>query len=115
MSLPPSVEPVNATFFTSGRVTTSDPVLPAPVTMFTTPGGSSACMQISAKTIADSGVVSAGLRTTVLPAARAGAIFQARTRSGKLHGMTWPATAIGLGVRLGNAHYSVAGPPAEEE
>src|SRR5438132_1482977 len=74
MSLPTSVEPVNATFLTPGCETTSEPVLPAPVTMLTTPGGSSACIQISAKSIADRGVVSAGLSTTVLPAASAGAV-----------------------------------------
>src|SRR5205823_6346728 len=98
MSLPTSVEPVNATFFTSGCETTSEPVLPAPVTMLTTPGGSSACMQISANNIADSGVVSAGLSTTVLPAASAGAIFHASISSGKFHGMTWPATPRGRGL-----------------
>ena len=35
-----------------------------------------------------SGVVSAGLITTVLPHARAGAIFHASISSGKFHGMT---------------------------
>src|SRR6266481_1758764 len=44
MSLPTSVEPVNATFFTPGCDTTSEPVLPPPVRMLTTPGGSSACV-----------------------------------------------------------------------
>jgi hypothetical protein len=33
-------------------------------------------------------VVSAGFSTTVLPAARAGAIFHASMRSGKFQGMT---------------------------
>ena len=47
---------------------------------------------ISASTRIDSEVVSAGLMTTVLPAARAGAIFQAAISSGKFHGMTCPAT-----------------------
>ena len=47
---------------------------------------------ISARTKIDSGVVSAGLITTVLPAASAGAIFQAAISSGKFQGMTWPAT-----------------------
>ena len=45
---------------------------------------------------ADSGVVDAGFRTTVLPAARAGAIFQASISSGKFHGMIWAATPSGL-------------------
>src|SRR5438094_947011 len=56
MDLPTSVEPVNATLFTSGCETRSDPVLPAPVMMLTTPGGSSACMRISANNIADRAV-----------------------------------------------------------
>ncbi len=35
-----------------------------------------------------SGVVSAGLRTTVFPVARAGATFQASIIIGKFHGIT---------------------------
>src|ERR1700716_3698216 len=112
MSLPTSVEPVKATFLTPGCVTTSEPILLAPVTMLTTPGGSSAGMQISAKTIAESGVVSAGFNTTVLPAASAGAIFQASINRGKFQGITWPATPSGRGFRLGKAHSSLSAQPA---
>ena len=65
--------------------------------MFTTPGGSSACWQISANTSAVNGVVSAGFSTTVLPVASAGAIFQASISSGKFHGMICPATPSGCG------------------
>ena len=71
-----------------GVLTRAAPVSPAPVTMLTTPGGRSACRQISANSSAVSGVVSAGLRTTVLPQASAGAIFQASMSSGKFQGMT---------------------------
>ena len=92
---PTSVEPVNATLSTSGWATSARPVSPAPVMMLTTPGGRSACWQISANSSAVSGVVSAGLSTTVLPQASAGAIFQASISSGKFHGMTWPATPSG--------------------
>ena len=98
ISLPTSVEPVNATLSMPGWVTRARPVSPAPVTMLTTPGGRSACWQISAKVSAVSGVVSAGLSTTVLPHASAGAIFQASISSGKFHGMTWPATPTGRGA-----------------
>ena len=42
-----------------------------------------------------SGVGSAGLRTTVQPAASAGAIFQAAISRGKFQGMIWPQTPIG--------------------
>jgi len=94
---PTSVDPVNATLSTSGWATTAAPVAPPPVTMFTTPGGRSACWQIWAKVSAVRGVVSAGLSTTVLPVARAGATFQASMRSGKFHGITWPATPSGFG------------------
>ena len=81
-----------------GWVTSVEPMSPAPVTMLTTPGGRSASAMISASTRIDSGVVSAGLITTVLPAARAGAIFQAAISSGKFHGITWPATPSGRGA-----------------
>ena len=72
IALPTSVEPVNATLSTPGCSTSAAPVSPAPVTMLTTPGGRSACWQISANSSAVSGVVSAGLSTTVLPQASAG-------------------------------------------
>ena len=97
IALPTSVEPVNATLSTSGWPTMARPVSPAPVTMLTTPGGRSACWQISANSNAVSDVVSAGLSTTVLPHASAGAIFQASISSGKFHGITWPATPSGFG------------------
>jgi hypothetical protein len=74
-----------------------------PVTMLTTPSGSSASWMISASSSAVSGVVSAGLSTTVLPQASAGAIFQAAMSSGKFHGMIWPATPSGCGGGPGKA------------
>ncbi len=40
-------------------------------------------------------VNSAGLSTTVLPIARAGAIFHASISSGKFQGMIWPTTPTG--------------------
>ena len=64
--------------------------------MLTTPGGSPASTQISAKASAVSGVNSAGFSTTVLPAASAGAIFHASISSGKFHGMIWPQTPTGF-------------------
>ncbi|CAB4964620.1 unannotated protein [freshwater metagenome] len=88
IDLPTSVEPVKATLSAPGCSTSIRPVSPAPVMMFTTPGGRSACWQISANASAVRDVVSAGFRTTVLPAASAGAIFQASMRSGKFQGMT---------------------------
>ncbi len=78
-----------------GWRTRAAPVAPSPQTMLTTPGGSPASRQISAKASAVKGVNSAGFSTTVLPAASAGAIFQASISSGKFHGMIWPQTPTG--------------------
>ncbi len=112
ISLPTAVEPVNATLFTSGCATRAAPVRPSPVTMLTTPLGSPAWRQMSAKNRADSGVVSAGLSTTVLPVASAGAIFHASIRSGKFQGMTWPATPSGRGFAPKPACSSLSAQPA---
>ncbi len=101
-SLPTSVEPVNASLSMSVPAIAA-PVAPAPVTMLTTPGGSSTSAQISARRSAVSGVVSAGFSTTVLPQASAGAIFHAAIRNGKFHGMICPQTPTGLARLPGNA------------
>ena len=103
---------MNATLSTPGWVTSDIPTAPGPGTMLTTPGGRSAWRQTSANSSAVSGVVDAGLRTTVLPAARAGAIFQASMSSGKFHGMIWAATPSGWAVRPGNAYSSLSAHPA---
>jgi len=91
---PTSVEPVKAILSTSAA-TSAAPVAPSPVTMLTTPAGRPISAQIPAKARAESGVCSAGFSTTVLPAASAGAIFQASISSGKFHGMIWPQTPAG--------------------
>ncbi len=109
--MPTSVDPVNAILSTSAS-TSAAPVAPAPVTMFTTPGGSSASRITSASKRAVSGVVSAGFSTTVLPAASAGASFHEAISIGKFHGMIWPATPSGRGVRPGNAYSSLSAHPA---
>jgi len=46
-------------------------------------------------------VLSAGLITTQLPMASAGASFQASISSGKFHGITWPTTPSGATRRPG--------------
>ena len=66
----------------------------------------------SASSSAVSGVVSAGLSTQVLPAASAGASFQAAISSGKFHGMTWPATPSGRGSGPNPACSSLSAQPA---
>ncbi len=112
IAFPTSVEPVNAILSMPGCLTSAAPVLPSPVTMLTTPGGSSAWRSTSQKSSAVSGVVSAGLRTTVFPHASAGAIFHDSISSGKFHGMIWPATPTGFGLRFGNAYSSLSAQPA---
>jgi hypothetical protein len=63
--------------------------------MLTTPGGMPTSAISSAIRSVESGVISAGLSTTVFPAASAGAIFQLVNMSGKFHGTICPTTPIG--------------------
>ena len=74
--------PVNAMRRTSGCATSAAPqVGPSPVTMFTTPAGKHSRTSFPIHS-AESGVCSAGLRITVLPATSAGAIFPAAKEIG---------------------------------
>ena len=74
---PTAVEPVKLTISTSGLVVSTSPiVLSAAVTTLTTPAGMSVCSAIKrprARPV--HGVSGAGFRTTVQPAASAGAIL----------------------------------------
>jgi hypothetical protein len=90
--LPTAVEPVKAILSMPGWSTMACPVGPAPVTMLTTPGRQVGLSADLGEQQGGQGVVSAGLRTTVLPQASAGAIFHASMSSGKFHGMTCPTT-----------------------
>ena len=103
IALPTSVEPVNAILSTPWCLTSAAPVRPSPVTMFTTPGGSSAWRQTSQKSSAVSGVVSAGFSTTVFPAASAGAIFHASIEQREVprNDLARDAERLGLAVREG--------------
>ena len=93
---PTSVEPVKAILATSGCSTRRWPhSRPGPATTLTTPSGSPASSASSAKRSAVSGVSSAGLSTTVLPAASAGPIFHEAIVSGKFHGVMSPTTPSG--------------------
>jgi hypothetical protein len=93
---PTATDPVNDTARTSGEATTAAPAAgPRPITTLTTPGGSPAAVRQRAKCIALSGASSEGLSTTVLPAARAGAAFQAGIATGKFHGVISPTTPSG--------------------
>jgi len=80
--LPVGGEPVRLTMSTSGWVTSSAPAgSPWPPITLRTPGGRISPHH-SANISVVTGVVSAGLRTIVLPAARAGPIFQIAIISG---------------------------------
>ncbi len=92
---PTSVEPVNAILSMPGCSTIAAPVRPSPFTTFSTPLGSPISSAISANAIAVSGVYSAGLITTVQPAASAGATFHANISSGKFQGIICPTTPTG--------------------
>ena len=60
-----------------------------------TPAGSPASASSAATASAVSGVSAAGLRTTVHPAASAGAILRVAIAAGKFHGVTSTLTPTG--------------------
>ena len=79
--MPARTDPVIDTICGMSWLTSAWPVPASPQTTLSTPGGRCAAA-ISASMSVDTGVVSEGLSTTVLPAARAGAIFQIAIISG---------------------------------
>ena len=94
--LPTSVDPVKTILRTSGCSTSRCPTTePLPGSTVNTSSGSPASSASSASRIAVSGVSSAGLRTTVLPAASAGANAQPAIGIGKFHGTIAPTTPSG--------------------
>src|SRR5438132_195344 len=93
---PTSVEPVNATLSTSSLETSSSPAAaPGPERTLTTPSGMPASTHSRPIANVVNGVYEAGLTTTVLPAAMAGAIFHAAIWMGKFHGVIPAHTPIG--------------------
>ena len=80
---PVASPPVNETRSTSGLSASGAPApAPAPSTRLATPAGSPASASRRISRITVDGVSSLGLRTNVLPAARAGATFQDACSSG---------------------------------
>jgi hypothetical protein len=61
-----------------------------------TPGGKPASEKRSARSEQESGDHSAGLRTTVQPAASAGAVFQVESMKGAFHGVITAAGPAGM-------------------
>ncbi len=95
ISRPVVVSPVKAILLMRGLEASGLPASsPKPLTMLSTPGGSRSATS-SANTRIEAGVCSAGLSTTQLPAASAGASFQQAISSGKFQGMIWPTTPSG--------------------
>ena len=88
--LPTSVDPVKPILRMSGCVSRCSPTRLARLVVSTlsAPGGNPASSAIFAIPSAVSGVAEAGLRTTVQPAARAGAILRVTIVAGKFHGVT---------------------------
>jgi hypothetical protein len=81
-SLPVAVLPVKAILSMSGCCAMAAPaILPWPLMMLTTPGGKPAFLIRLAKYKIESGVCSAGFRTTVLPQASAGPSLRSRAVS----------------------------------
>ncbi len=96
MCAPTGGLPVKETFAGTGCRTSASPVPgPSPCTSSSTPSGSPASRRQSAIRTAVSGVSSAGLSTTVLPAASAGATLCATRLSGKLNGVIADTTPSG--------------------
>ena len=88
IALPVALSPTNATARIAGCSVSALPaVSPSPCTVFSTPAGRPAAAQISASNVAVIGLHSAGLCTTVQPAASAGAIFQVDSMNGVFHGV----------------------------
>ena len=94
--VPTSVDPVKTTLRTAGLSTNRWPTTdPLPGSTWKTLSGSPASRASSPSRIAVSGVSSAGLRTTGLPAASAGAKPQPAIGIGKFQGTMTPTTPIG--------------------
>ena len=94
--LPTSVDPVKTILRTAGWSTRRWPTTdPFPGSTWNTPSGSPASRASSPIRIAVSGVRSAGLAITGLPAARAGPSPQPRIGMGKFHGTISPTMPTG--------------------
>src|SRR6201999_4207183 len=73
---------------------------PMPCTVLSTPSGKPACLASFASRSAVTGDHSAGLCTTVHPAASAGAIFQVESMNDVFHGVITPTGPIGTRVEM---------------
>ena len=94
--VPTSVDPVNTILRTSGWVTKRSPTTePLPGSTWNRSAGSPASTASSPSRMVVSGVHSAGLTSTALPAASAGAKPHDAIVIGKFHGVMTPTTPSG--------------------
>src|SRR6476619_8047263 len=73
---------------------------PIPCTVLSTPSGTPACFTSFARMSAVTGDHSAGLCTTVQPAASAGAIFQVESMNGVFQGVLTPTGPLGTRAEM---------------
>ena len=92
--LPVSMEPVKLTLRGTGWPVIQAPSSSPPLTTLSTPGGITSRSSSTTFRVVR-GVKGDGLRTRVLPASRAGAIFQKARMSGKFHGVMAATTPTG--------------------
>src|ERR1700722_17100968 len=98
---PVALSPTNAIALIAGCSVSALPASsPMPCTVLRTPSGTPACMTSFARRSAVTGDHSAGLWTTVQPAASAGAIFQVDSMNGVFHGVMTPTGPIGTRVEI---------------
>src|SRR3954451_12926659 len=96
IAAPVAVSPVNDSFDTRPSETSASPTTPpGPGSTDTHPSGTPASTKSSPSSSAVSGVYDAGLSTTGLPHASAGASFQHEISSGKFHGTISATTPTG--------------------
>ena len=93
-----SVDPVKTTPATEGLETRRAPTRPSPGTSCSVPAGKPLPRNSFTACAAISGVSSAGLAITALPAARAAATWPVKIDSGKFHGLMQATTPSGLCV-----------------
>ena len=112
-SRPTSVEPVNDRWRTVSLAHSARPIsierAPSAVITLSTPAGTPARCASSASASALSGVCSAGLITTVQPAASAGATLRVIIDIGKFHGVMAAHTPIGWRITKKRLLLSVLG------
>src|ERR1700761_3935061 len=98
---PVALSPTNPMALIAGCSVSALPASsPMPCTVLSTPSGRPACFASFANRSAVTGDHSAGLCTTVQPAASAGAIFQVESMNGVFHGVITPTGPIGTRVEM---------------